>query len=157
MGEGASLSSFDLQPFDVQLTSLWGASPPKDLCGSSLTLLRKSLCDSGMSNYVYLAIAIIAEVIATSTLKASAGFSKFLPSAVTVVGYGVSFYCLALTLRTIPVGVAYAIWSGVGVALISIIGWLWFKQTLDWAAIAGISLIVSGVIVLNMFSKTAVH
>ena len=110
-----------------------------------------------MHAYIYLAIAIVAEVIATSALKATEGFSKLVPSVVVALGYGVAFYSLSITLKSVPVGVAYAIWSGVGVALVSVIGWLFLKQSLDGAAIAGIALIAAGVVVLNVFSKTAVH
>ncbi len=106
---------------------------------------------------LYLGIAIIAEVIATSALNASAGFSRVWPALVTVAGYCIAFYCLSLTLRTIPVGVAYAVWSGVGVVLIALIGVFWFKQSLDLAAVLGMALIVAGVLVLNLFSKAAVH
>lgn len=103
--------------------------------------------------YLHLAIAIVAEVIGTSALKASAGFTRPLPSLVVAVGYGAAFYFLALALKSIPVGVAYAIWSGVGVALITLIGWLVFKQRLDAAALAGIALIVAGVVVIQVFSR----
>lgn len=107
--------------------------------------------------YIYLAIAIIAEVIATGSLKLSEGFSKFTPSIVVIVGYGIAFYFLSLVLKTIPVGVAYAIWSGLGVVLISIVGVFFFKQKLDLAAVIGVSLIVLGVIVINVFSKSSGH
>lgn len=107
--------------------------------------------------YVYLAIAIVAEVIGTSALKASEGFSKTIPSLVVVAGYGVAFYCLSLTLKTIPVGVAYAIWSGAGIFLIAAVGWIAFKQALDAPAIIGMGLIVAGVVVMQVFSKTASH
>lgn len=107
--------------------------------------------------YVYLGIAIVSEVIATTALKASDGFTRWWPSVVTVVGYAVAFYCLALTLRLIPTGVAYAIWSGVGIVLISIVGWVAFKQSLDWPAIVGMGLIVAGVVVINVFSATVRH
>jgi len=107
--------------------------------------------------YLYLFVAIVAEVIATSALKASDGFSRLRPSAVTVVGYGVAFYFLALTLRTMPTGIAYAIWSGVGIVLISAVGWIWFRQALDLPAIVGMGLIVAGVIVVNLFSKSVAH
>lgn len=110
-----------------------------------------------MQHWLILGIAIVSEVIATSALKASDGFTRLLPSVIVVVGYGIAFYCLALVLRTLPVGIVYAIWSGVGVALIALAGWLLFGQTLDLAAILGISLIVAGVIVLNVFSKTVAH
>jgi small multidrug resistance pump len=110
-----------------------------------------------MQHWLILAIAIVSEVIATSALKASDGFTRLLPSVVVVVGYGIAFYCLALVLRTLPVGVVYAIWSGVGVALIALVGWLLYGQALDLAAIVGIGLIVAGVAVLNVFSKTVAH
>lgn len=108
-------------------------------------------------NYLYLAIAIVSEVIATSSLKASEGFTRPLPSAITVAGYAVAFYCLSLTLRTIPVGIAYAIWSGAGIVLIALVGYLFFRQTLDLAAILGLGLIVAGVLVVNVFSKSVAH
>lgn len=108
-------------------------------------------------NWFYLAIAIAAEVIATSALKASMGFTRWAPALLTVVGYGVAFYCLSLTLRTIPVGIAYAIWSGAGIIAISLIGYFLFKQTLDTPALVGIGLIVTGVLVLNVFSKSGAH
>lgn len=107
--------------------------------------------------YYYLAVAIVAEVIATSFLKASMVFTRPLPSFVTVVGYAVSFYCLAHALHTIPTGVAYAIWSGVGIVLISIVSWLLFGQHLDAAAMLGIGLIAAGVVVINLFSNTMRH
>lgn len=104
--------------------------------------------------WLLLAVAIVAEVIATSALKASDGFTRPLPSLVVVAGYGLSFYLLALTLRSIPVGVVYAVWSGVGIALISLIGWVVFKQRLDAAAWLGLAMIVGGVVVIRVFSKT---
>jgi small multidrug resistance pump len=103
--------------------------------------------------YLYLAIAIVSEVIGTSALKATEGFTRLAPSAIVVVGYGVSFYFLSLALKSLPVGVAYAIWSGVGVALITLIGWLAFGQRLDAPALAGIALIVGGVVVIRFFSQ----
>ncbi|WP_348946475.1 multidrug efflux SMR transporter [Chitinibacter sp. FCG-7] len=108
-------------------------------------------------NWLYLAIAIIAEVIATSALKATAGFSRLLPSLLVVAGYGTAFYFLSLTLRSIPLGIAYALWSGVGIVLVSMVGWLLYRQSLDLPAMVGIALIISGVLVINLFSKTAVH
>lgn len=107
--------------------------------------------------YVYLAISIIAEVIATSALKASDGFTKTIPSIVVVVGYGVAFHFLSLTLKTIPLGVAYAIWAGVGVTVVAIVGWLLFGQKMDAPAIIGMGLIVAGVVVMQAFSKTVSH
>ncbi|WP_297112610.1 SMR family transporter [uncultured Devosia sp.] len=110
-----------------------------------------------MPSYAYLAIAIIAEVIATSALKASEGFSNLLPSILVVVGYGVAFYCLSMTLRTIPVGIAYAIWSGAGIVLVSLIGFALYGQKLDVWAVVGIGLIMSGVLILNLLSKSVAH
>lgn len=109
------------------------------------------------TGYLYLAVAIAAEVIATSALKASEGFTKTGPSAIVAVGYAVAFYFLSLVLKTVPVGVAYAIWSGVGIVLIALIGSLFMKQPLDPGAIAGIGLIVAGVLVIQLFSKSAAH
>lgn len=107
--------------------------------------------------YLYLAIAILAEVVATTALKASDGFSKPVPSVIVVLGFGVAFYCLALVLRTIPMGVAYAIWSGLGIVLISLSGLLLFGQKLDAPALIGIALIVAGVVVMNAFSRSVIH
>lgn len=109
---------------------------------------------AGIMKWIFLSIAILAEVIATSALKSSEGFTKLLPSMIVIIGYGVSFFFLSLTLNTIPVGIAYAIWSGTGIILISLIGYFFFKQTLDLQAITGIILIISGVIVINLFSKS---
>ena len=110
-----------------------------------------------MQQWLFLSIAIISEVMATSALKASAGFTRPLPSLVVVVGYGVAFYFLSLTLKTVPVGVAYAIWSGAGVALIALVGWAFLGQRLDAPAILGLALIVAGVVVINVFSRTVSH
>lgn len=107
--------------------------------------------------WVYLLIAIIAEVAATLALRPSQGFTVLLPSLVVVAGYAAAFFFLSLTLNSIPVGIAYALWSGIGIVLISVIGWAWFGQALDTPAILGIALIAAGVAVLNLFSKTAVH
>ena len=103
---------------------------------------------------LYLAVAIISEVIGTSALKASAGFSRPLPILIVVLGYGMAFYFLSLTLRSVPVGIAYAIWSGVGIVLITLIGMLWFRQSLDLPALLGMALIILGVVVINFFSTT---
>ncbi|SAI33692.1 mebrane transport protein [Bordetella ansorpii] len=108
-------------------------------------------------NWLYLALAIGAEIIATSALKGAEGFTRLWPSVITVVGYGVAFYFLSMTLRTIPMGVAYAIWSGAGIVLISLAGLVLYKQTLDLPAIIGIALIVAGVVVMQVFSKTTGH
>ncbi len=102
--------------------------------------------------YLYLAFAIVAEVTATTFLKFSDGFSRPLPSAVTMVGYALAFYFLSLTLRSLPTGLVYAVWSGVGVVLIATIAWVFQSQKLDAAALCGIGLIVSGVAVINLFS-----
>ncbi len=107
--------------------------------------------------YAYLGIAIVSEVIATSALKASDGFTRLWPSLATVLGYAIAFYFLALTLRVIPTGIAYAIWSGVGIVLISAVGWVWFRQALDLPALVGMGLIIAGVVVLNVFSKSVAH
>lgn len=110
-----------------------------------------------MKNWLFLAIAIVSETIATSALKSSAGFTRLMPSLLVVVGYGLAFYFLSLTLRTIPIGIAYAVWSGVGIVLIALVGWLVFGQKLDTPALLGMGLIVAGVVVMNVFSKTAQH
>ena len=110
-----------------------------------------------MNAYVYLALAIAAEVIATSALKASEGFTRTGPSLLVAAGYGVAFYFLSLTLKTVPVGVAYAIWSGAGIVLIALIGWAVLKQPLDLPAMIGMGLIVTGVVVIQLFSKAAAH
>ncbi len=110
-----------------------------------------------MSKWLLLSIAIVAEVFGTSFLKASEGFSKLWPSVAVIVGYLVAFYFLALSLKFIPVGIAYAIWAGVGVVLIALIGWLVLGQKLDLPAIIGISLIITGVIILNVFSSSVSH
>ena len=106
---------------------------------------------------VYLSLAIVFEVIATSTLQASHGFTKPLPSLVTIAGYAIAFYCLSLTLRTIPMGIAYAIWSGVGIVLITAVGWAVYRQQLDAPALLGIALIITGVLVINLFSEAVRH
>jgi len=105
-------------------------------------------------SYIYLAIAIISEVIATSTLKASAEFTKPIPSLVVVVGYAVAFYFLTLVLRTMPVGIAYAAWSGLGIVLVAVGGAFFYKQIPDVPGIIGMGLIVMGVIVIHGFSKS---
>ncbi|MCL6417583.1 SMR family transporter [Aestuariirhabdus sp. Z084] len=107
--------------------------------------------------YWYLAAAILTEVIATSALKLSNEFTRFWPSVVVVVGYGLSFYLLTLVLRTVPIGMAYAIWAGMGVVLIALVGALAFRQIPDLPAMIGMTMIVGGVVVINLFSTTASH
>lgn len=107
--------------------------------------------------YVYLVIAVACEVVATSALKASEGFTRLVPSVAVVVGYGVAFFLLSLTLKTIPVGIAYALWSGLGIVFIAIIGVVVFHQSLDLPAIAGLGLILAGVLVVNLLSKSVGH
>ncbi|WP_322998014.1 multidrug efflux SMR transporter [Castellaniella sp.] len=108
-------------------------------------------------SWTYLLIAIAAEVAATSALKASDSFTRVVPSTITVIGYGLAFYLLALALKTIPVGIAYAVWSGAGIVAIAIIGYFVFGQALDLAAMIGIGLILAGVLVLNVFSSAGGH
>lgn len=110
-----------------------------------------------MKSWLFLIVAIFSEVIATSALKVSDGFSKTMPSMIVLVGYGLAFYFLSLTLKTIPVGVAYAVWSGVGIVGVSIIGWLVFKQKLDFPALLGMAFILVGVLIMNVFSKSVAH
>lgn len=107
--------------------------------------------------YILLACAILAETVGTTALKASVGFTKPLPVVILTLAYGVSFYLLAQALLTIPVGIAYAIWSGLGIVFIAIIGWLVFRQTLDLAAIIGMAMIIGGIIVMQVFSNTTGH
>lgn len=107
--------------------------------------------------YVYLALAIILEVLGSSFLKASNGFSKVLPTTLTIVAYVGCFFFLSHALKTIPLGIAYAIWAGVGIVLTAIISVVIFKQSLDFPAIIGITLIIGGVFVMNYFSKSTMH
>lgn len=105
-----------------------------------------------MTHWVYLAIAIVAEVIGTSFLKQAEGFTRLWPSVAVILSYVVAFYFLSLTLRTLPVGIAYAVWAGTGVALIALVGFIFFGQLLDWPALIGIALIIAGVAIINIFS-----
>jgi small multidrug resistance pump len=107
--------------------------------------------------YVFLFLAIISEVIGTSALAASNQFTKLVPSLITVAGYGLGFYFFSFALKAIPMGVAYAIWGGVGIVLVTVIGFVFLKQKLDFPALAGIALIVIGVLVMQLFSKTISH
>lgn len=108
-------------------------------------------------HHLYLAGAIVLEVIGTAFLKQSNGFREILPSIVTAVSYAGAFYLLSLTLRAMPVGIVYAVWSGVGIVLIALVGWIAFKQTLDAPALIGMALIVAGVIVINTMSRSVAH
>ncbi|MGP1718061.1 MAG: DMT family transporter [Methylophilus sp.] len=110
-----------------------------------------------MKYWLFLAIAIISEITATSSLKASEGFTRVIPSVVVVIGYALSFYFLSLTLKAIPIGIAYAIWAGLGIVLLAIVGWVFYGQQLDAAALIGISFILTGVLIMNLFSKTVSH
>ena len=110
-----------------------------------------------MKNWLFLAIAITAEVVATSSLKASDGFTKLWPSIFVIIGYAIAFYFLSLALKVIPVGIAYAIWAGLGIVLISLVGWVILGQTLDIASMVGMTLIIAGVIIINVFSKVGGH
>ena len=110
-----------------------------------------------MNKWIYLTLAIFSEVMATASLKSTEGFTKLWPSVLVLVGYSAAFYFLSLTLDTIPIGVAYAIWSGVGVAAITLVSIFFFDQKIDTAGFIGIGLIVAGVIVLRLFSESAVE
>ncbi len=110
-----------------------------------------------MNAWLYLTIAILAEVIGTSALKSSEGFTRLWPSVTVVVGYGLAFWMLSLTIKTIPVGIAYAVWAGAGIVLVALIGWVLFQQKIDAMGMLGIALIISGVLVLNLFSKSSLH
>lgn len=107
--------------------------------------------------YFYFATAIVAEVVATSALKASEQFTRIIPSLTVVIGYCISFYMVTLVLRTIPVGITYAIWSGVGIVLITVIGAVLYRQIPDLPAIIGIGFIIAGVVIINLYSKTFVN
>lgn len=110
-----------------------------------------------MKHWLFLTLAILAEVVATTSLKASDGFHKPLPSLLVVIGYSLAFYFLSQTIKVIPVGITYAVWSGFGIVLVSISSWLLYGQKLDQAALVGIGLILAGVLVLNLFSRTGSH
>lgn len=110
-----------------------------------------------MNAWMILGLAIVAEVIGTSALKASDNFTRLAPSLIVVVGYGVAFYCLSLVLKSVPVGIAYAVWSGLGIVLITAVAWLLYGQRIDLAGLVGMGLIIAGVVVLNVFSKATVH
>ena len=110
-----------------------------------------------MNAWLQLLLAIVAEVVATSALKASDGFTRLWPAVIVVVGYSVSFYCLSLVLKTIPVGITSAVWSGLGIVLITLAAWWLYGQTIDTAGLVGMGLILAGVVVLNVFSTSGGH
>ncbi len=110
-----------------------------------------------MNAWMLLGLAIVAEVIGTTALKASESFTRLIPSLIVVVGYGVAFYCLSLVLKSVPVGIAYAVWSGLGIVLITAVAWLLYGQRIDLAGLIGMGLIIAGVVVLNVFSKATAH
>ena len=110
-----------------------------------------------MNHWLALAIAIVAEVIGTTALKASNEFTRLVPSLIVMAGYGTAFYFMSISMRVLPVGIMYAIWSGMGIVLVSIIGWMVYRQVLDVPAMIGMGLIIAGAIVINVFSKSVVH
>jgi len=110
-----------------------------------------------LNHWIALTVAIIAEVIGTTALKASNEFTQLIPSIIVVTGYGIAFYFMAISLRVLPVGIMYAIWSGMGIVLVSVIAWVVYKQNLDLASLVGIGLIISGVLVINLFSTSVGH
>lgn len=110
-----------------------------------------------MTAWLLLGLAIVAEVVGTSALKASEGFTRLGPSVVVMLGYAVAFYCLSLVLKTLPVGITYAIWSGLGIVLITLVAYVLYGQKIDLPGLLGMGLILSGVVVLNVFSKAAAH
>ena len=110
-----------------------------------------------LKSYFILAFAIACEVIATTALVRSEGFTKMNPLAVMIIGYGIAFYCLSIVSKSIPIGITYALWSGLGIVLISFMGWIYLNQRLDLPAQIGIALIILGVIVINLFSKSVSH
>lgn len=110
-----------------------------------------------MKQWLFLSVAIVSEVMATSALKASNGFTQLWPSLVVIAGYVIAFFFLSLTLHTMPVGIAYAIWSGIGIVLVTFIAWFVFEQSLDTPAIIGLTLIIVGVVILQVFSKSTAH
>ena len=121
-------------------------------------LNRKNFMElSKMNNLIFLLLAIIFETSATTLLKVSDGFSKLLPTIASIILYVLSFYCLSNCLKTVPIGIAYAIWSALGIVLVTLVGIIAFKQTPDWAAIIGLLLIIIGVGVLNLFSNMSIH
>jgi len=112
---------------------------------------------SNWRDFGLLLVAVICEVIGTTALKASESFTKPFPSLVVILGYGIAFYCFSIAVRSINLGIAYAIWSGIGIVLVTLLSWLIYGQHLDRPGILGIGLILIGVLILNLFSKTAVR
>jgi small multidrug resistance pump len=110
-----------------------------------------------MNHWLALSIAIVAEVVATTALKSTEGFTRLWPSLLVIVGYGAAFYFMTVSLRVLPVGIMYAIWAGMGIVLVAILGWVVYRQSLDAAAITGIALIIAGVLVINLFSGSTRH
>jgi small multidrug resistance pump len=108
-------------------------------------------------HFITLIVAVIFETIGTTALQASQQFTKLGPSIIVVIAYAAAFYLLALTLKTMPVGIMYAIWSGSGIVLIAVIGWVVFRQTLDWPAVLGMAFILAGIVIIQVFSKSATH
>ena len=113
--------------------------------------------DGRMNHWLALSIAIVAEVVATTALKSTEGFTRLWPSLLVIVGYGAAFYFMTVSLRVLPVGIMYAIWAGMGIVLVAILGWVVYRQSLDAAAITGIALIIAGVLVINLFSGSTRH
>lgn len=122
-----------------------------------LSLPSVTIKEKKMKSFLILLVAIVFETVATSCLNKSEQFTKLLPSVTSILCYAVSFYCLSVALKTMPVGIAYAIWSGVGIVLIALIGFFVFRQHLDFPAMLGLALIIAGVIVINVFSKSVSH
>lgn len=110
-----------------------------------------------MKYYLLLFVAIVCEVVATSFLKQTGQFTRLIPSVITVAGYAAAFYLLSIVQQHIPLGIAYAIWSGAGIVLVALVGWIAYKQHLDIPAIIGICMILGGALVINLFSKSAGH
>jgi small multidrug resistance pump len=110
-----------------------------------------------MLRYLLLAAAIVAEVAATTALARSAGMTRLWPSVIVVLGYGAAFYMLSLVLQTMPTGVVYGLWSGLGIVLITLVAWVWQRQPLDLPAVVGLAMIAAGVMVIQLFSKSAAH
>ena len=110
-----------------------------------------------MNHWLALGIAIVAEVVATTALKSTEGFTRLWPSALVVAGYGTAFYFMTVSLRVLPVGIMYAIWAGAGIVLVALLGWLVYGQRLDMPAITGIACIIAGVVVIQLYSRTVNH